>query len=177
MRTIYLKEFIKTGKFGTLEINFSTRDDILNLMGDGYDHGDFGTTQIIKYAWYEFFYNSEDKLLTGIQNDHLQYDCSNHEDMFMFENSIVRIDPWILKPNENVTFIEVIEHLEKDGVKFKISRHGYVGALDYIELDNGVTLDFDDELTLFNKTSAGFETKTIDERNNFILNGIRNFAK
>lgn len=54
MNTIHLKEFIRTGKFGTISIG-STKTDVVNELGNKFDFADCGETQIIKYGWYEFF--------------------------------------------------------------------------------------------------------------------------
>ena len=45
MKTILLKEFIKTGHFGSITIGSNIKD-VTDLLGNNYDFGDFGASQI-----------------------------------------------------------------------------------------------------------------------------------
>jgi hypothetical protein len=66
MTTIQLKEFIKTGKFGTIGIG-STKTDVINLLGEDFDiqmdeNGEFKEWVEVKLAEKE-----EDAVLNGIR--------------------------------------------------------------------------------------------------------------
>ena len=75
-------------------------------MGSNYGFGDFDETHIMKYGWYEFFSWSDSEIVYAKQNDHLQFDCTNHNEMIEYENEKVRIDTWFLQVNKNTTFFE-----------------------------------------------------------------------
>jgi hypothetical protein len=119
MTTIHLKEFIKTGQFGTISIG-STKADVVNAFGKKFDFADCGETQIIKYGWYEFFYWTESELVFGIQNDHLQADCSNHKEMIDYKSKLWTIDKWFLQVNKNITLRQVEGFLTAEGISFEI---------------------------------------------------------
>lgn len=178
MKTIYLKDFIKTGKFGEIEIGVSTKDDVVSLMGESYDFGDFGETQIIKYGWYEFFYWTESKIIHAIQNDHLQYYPDDFE-VVNYKNEKVKIDTWFLKANRNINFSEIINILNKEGIKYSLEKHKFEDTLEFIRLKNGITIDFQNEETIwnFNKSTNEWEgtEKIIENQNDYIINGIRLF--
>ncbi|AFM05582.1 hypothetical protein Fleli_3251 [Bernardetia litoralis DSM 6794] len=179
MKIIYLKEFIKTGKFATLEVGVSSKKDVINLMGNDFAFADFGDTQIIKYGCYEFFYWTEDEIIFAIQNDHLQFDCSNHTEMINYENKNVKIDTWFLEEKKNITFEKIIEIIEKENINYKLERKNYKEALEYIQLENGITIDFCNEETTWVYEKAikewKMKTKLIDGQKDYILNGIRFF--
>jgi hypothetical protein len=122
MMVIYLKEFIKTGKFGPISIG-STKDELLNILGkETYFSKDAGESQIICYGPFEFFYWTETGKIFGIQNDHLQADCVNHADMINFKNRKWKLDKWFLENDQNKTFDEVIEKLKEEQIEFEITK-------------------------------------------------------
>lgn len=179
MKVVKLEDFIKTGNFANIKIGTSTKHDVIDLMGHDFDFGDFGENQIIKYGWYEFFYWTKTEIVFAIQNDHLQFDCSNHHEMIEYKNNNISIDNWFLEVNKNCTFSEVIDVLEKEGLPYKLKRQAFKGALEYIELANGITLDFDNELTIWlhNDSEDNWEMKNelIESQKDYVLNGIRLF--
>jgi hypothetical protein len=81
MIEISLKEFLKTGEFGPIKVGISTKNDVLEQLGEHDGIGDFDDTQIIRYGWYEIFYWTNSEIVYAIQNDHLQYDCINHNEI------------------------------------------------------------------------------------------------
>lgn len=92
MIKISLKDFALTGEFGPVKVGMH-RDEIVNVLGEPEGEQDFGTGfGGIVYAWYEFFYDSDTKGLSAIQNDHLQADCSNHKDCILYKNSHFEVD-------------------------------------------------------------------------------------
>ena len=179
MKIIRLESFIKTGKFDGIEVGVSTKQDVISLMGTVYDFGDFGESQIIKYGWYEFFYWTDSEIVFAIQNDHLQFDCSNHDEMITYENDSVKIDNWFLNVNENISFSQIIEILKKESIEYEFDKNTFEGALEYIRLTNGITIDFDNTLTswIYDKKSDEWDIKNdvIENQNDYILNGIRLF--
>lgn len=179
MRIIHLKDFITKGKFGPIEVGKSTKDDVIALMGDNYAFLDCEDTQIIKYNGYEFFYWTESKILFGIQNDHLQYDCGNHDEMIQYENDQVKIDTWFLEANKDVTFSEIIKIIEDEKISYKLDKARYEGALEYIRLVNGVTIDFSDELVSWNydekEEDWSMKIDPIKHQRKYVLVGIRLF--
>lgn len=181
MTIISLKEFLKTGKFGNIEIGVSTKQDVIALMGEGYDFGDCGIIQIIKYGWYEFFYWTESQLVQGIQNDHLLFDCSNHQEMIHYENAQVKLDTWFLSANQHITFAEITTILEQEGIAYQLAKHRYEGALEHIQIESGVTIDFVDEKDHStyddSKEQWNFNRIPITHQKDYLLNGIRLFER
>lgn len=179
MKVIELKSFIKTGKFDIIQIGKSTKQDVINLMGNNFDLGDCGETQIIKYGWYEFFYWTESEIIFAIQNDHLQFDCANHNEMIEYENDRIKIDNWFLEVNKNITFSKVIEFLNSEQIKYKLAKQNVEGALEYIKLSNGIIIDFVNELTTWtyadSKDEWNMKHELIKNQHDYILNGIRLF--
>lgn len=179
MRVIHLKDFVTTGKFDQIEVGKSTKEDVIALMGDDYDFADCDDTQIIKYGWYEFFYWTESEIIFGIQNDHLQYDCGNHDEMINYENDRIKIDNWFLEVNKDATFSEVIKIIENEGVDYELDKQKFEGALEYVKLENGVTIDFSDELVswVYDKKEDEWDMKIdpIKIQGDYVLIGIRFF--
>jgi hypothetical protein len=179
MKTILLKEFILTGDFDRIEVGVSTKADLISLMGESHDFADCGDTQIIKYGWWEFFYWTEDNVVFAFQNDHLQFDCTNHEEFVTFENQLVKIDTWFIQPNKNIRFSEIIEHLKAEGIEYSFEKYDFEGALEYIRLSNGITIDFvPEEITWEIDESTGECTCSSvvhENQADFVLNGVRLF--
>lgn len=179
MKVIELEKFIKTGNFDKIKVGTSTKQDVIDLMGNDYDFGDCGETQIIKYGWYEFFYWTQSKIVFGIQNDHLQFDCSNHDEMIEYENDYIKVDNWFLEGNKSTTFSEVIRILKSENIQYEFEKQNFDGALEYLKLDNGITIDFNNEMTnwVYNKSENewNIKSKLIKNQQDYILNGIRLF--
>ena len=135
MIKIFLKDFIKTGKFGPLEIG-SSKEDVIDFFGEDYDFGNFGETQIIKYGWWEFFYWTETKKVFAIQNDHLSYNCSHHVEMISLNTNKVEMDTWFLKPDKHVTFDNVTKILTEEKIDFKLDKFSKNDELDILRLND-----------------------------------------
>ncbi len=153
----------------------------MNSLGNNFGFGDFGETQIITYGWYEFFYWTKSEIIFGIQNDHLQADCTHHEEMIDYESKIWTIDKWFLKVNKNITFGQVEELLVKEGISFEIVP-AYKGCKENVIKcsKSNVTFDFANEYRLveYNEMGRFKNWKEIveGEQKNFVLNGIRLFG-
>lgn len=179
MNTIHLKEFIRTGKFGTISIG-SKKADVVNALGNKFDFADCGETQIIKYGWYEFFFWTESELLFGIQNDHLQADCTNHKEMIHYKSKLWLIDKWFLEVNRNITFGKVEEYLISEGISYDIVP-AYKGCDENVIkcMQSNVTFDFTNEYRLVELNEKGifknWKEFIENEQSNFVLNGIRLF--
>ena len=179
MKLFSVKEFIKTGKLGSIGVG-STKHEIIEQFGKRYDFGDCGETCIIKYGWYEFFYWTETEKVFGIQNDHLQADCVNHADMIFFRNKNFIIDHWFLKVGENITFKEIIELLNAESITYTVEP-AYKGsdALVIKCSESQVTFDFADEYSHVVLTKkgkfAGYKDIVETNQSGYVLNGIRLF--
>lgn len=119
MKIVSLKKFIETGSFDTLSIG-STREEVIECLGEKYDFYDSGETYIISFGWYEFFFWTDTGRLYGIQNDHLVADCMNHDEMINFRNKKWQLDTWFLKANQHFTFKQVKELLEREKILYTI---------------------------------------------------------
>ena len=177
MTTIQLKEFIKTGKFGSISIG-STKTDIVNVLGKKFEFANCDEAQIIKYGWYEFFYWTETEILFGIQNDHVQADCTNHKEMINYKSKLWTIDKWPLQDNKNMTFGEVEYFLKEENIPYEIIPAYKVSHENVIKCsDSNVAFDFVNEYSLveINKNGKFKNQKEFveGEQHNYILNGIR----
>ena len=160
---ISLKEFIKTGRFGPVSIG-SQKEDLLKYFGNNFQHGNFGDTEIIRYNCYEFFYWTENHKIYAIQNDHLLFDCSNHQYMISFKHNNWILDKWFLRRKKNIKFIEITQLLNSENIEFKIERESIANDMNIIRcMESGITFDFCNESTEENN------------QDNFFLNGIRLF--
>lgn len=179
MNTIHIKEFIRTGQFGTISIG-STKTDVINALGNKFDFADCGETQIIKYGWYEFFYWTDSELIFGIQNDHLQADCTNHKEMIDFKSKLWTIDKWFLQVSKNITFGQIESFLTTEKIPYEIIP-AYKGCEQNVIkcLKSNVTLDFVNEYRLIEYNEKGkfksWKEFVEDDQPNFVLNGIRLF--
>ena len=180
MFAVYLKEFITTGKFGPIELGMPI-EKVINLLGEPEGQTDYnnGHCEII-YAWYEFFYLKDSQILYGIQNDHLatfpniKTGRVNNKRDICFHNDYFEIDIWFLKKNRFLTFIDVVDNLEKEGIDFEIDE-GFEKTKN-IKFPSGVTLDFDDlgGLSSYDKESNSWSwAEKIEGNNKKILNGVR----
>jgi len=180
MRTIKLKNFIVTGEFDKIKVGVSTKQDVIDLMGNDFEFGDFGESKIIKYGWYEFFYWRNNEQVFGIQNDHLQFDCFNHNEMINYQNENITIDNWSLENDKNIDFQTIIKIIKKEKIEYKLDIDNFEGAIKYVKLSNGITIDFDNELTTwtYNKSEDEWDIKNeiIEKQEDYILNGIRLFS-
>ena len=161
MIDVSLKEFVLTGEFGPVEVGMH-RDEIINLLGEPEADQDFGLGfNGLLYGWYEFFYYTDTKILSSMQNDHLMAVFSNHNECIHFQNENIKVDIWFLKAGENFTFSEVKEILTKESIPFsEIDKHDYFE----FHFESGVTMDF---------VSLKDEAK----RDQLVLNGIRYFPE
>ncbi|WP_299104111.1 hypothetical protein [uncultured Tenacibaculum sp.] len=176
MRKINLKEFALTGDFGPVKIGM-TKEQVIELLGEPDSDNDFGSGSTgLLYSWYEFFFDKKTKILKSIQNDHLQADCEEHKENILFKNDKIEIDIWFLKLNQDLNRREVKEILQKQEISF--SEEEYWGN-EIIRFESGVYLDFDNKDGIWVIYEDGEmkkdESVTIDDRENFVLNGIRYF--
>ena len=85
---ISIADFLESGKFGPLDIGVS-KDTAISILGNPDCNTDLGETgSILLYAWYELFFDNEDKLYS-IQNDN--YDPKDME-TYSFRNEKIEID-------------------------------------------------------------------------------------
>ncbi len=179
MTTIHLKDFITTGNFGGVTLG-TTKDEIINLLGDDFSFSDFGETKAILFGWYEFFYWTDTEKVLGIQNNHLLADCTNHDEMINFKSKKWQLDKWFLKEFKNITFKDIKDLLTKEGISYQV-QPTYEGCDENIIkcIDSNVTFDFCNNFTSIQLDNKG-KTKVlkkvrIENEEDFVLNGIRLF--
>lgn len=176
MIKIYLKEFALSGEFGPVKIGM-TKSEVIDILGKPGTDQDFRTGYTgLLYSWYEFFFETKTGILDSIQNDHLQFDCDSHEDAILFKNDNIEIDTWFLKLNQDLTRNEVKDILMVQGISFK--EEEYWGS-DIIRFESGVYLDFDNRDGVWIMDEDGTvkqdESVVIEDKEKFVLNGIRYF--
>ena len=74
MNTIYLKEFIKTGRFGTISIG-STKAEVVTALGNKFDFADCGESQIINIGCLEWCMRRESDFVFVLKTALLQEEC------------------------------------------------------------------------------------------------------
>ena len=179
MKTIHLRDFITTGKLGGVTVD-STKNEIIHLLGNNFSFSDLGETHAILFGWYEIFYWTETGKVLGIQNDHLTADCTNHDEMINFKNADWQLDTWFLKEFQNVTFGQIKQLLDNEGIAFKI-QPTYKGCDENIIkcMNSGVSFDFCDRFTPVQLNDKGYYERLkeikLENENDFVLNGIRLF--
>ena len=139
---ISLKEFALTGNLGPVKIGM-TKTEVIDLLGEGYGDNAYGTgASGLNYGWYEIFYWSENELVFAFQNDHLRADCSNHDEMILFENGRFKVDTWFLEVGRSFRYNEVKEILQKEGISF-LEKPDHHDDRWHLILQSGVAIDFD----------------------------------
>lgn len=179
MATIHLKDFFTTGKFGGVTLG-TTKDEIINLLGEDFSFLDLGETQALLFGWYEVFYWTDTGKVLGIQNDHLLADCTNHDEMINLKNKKWQLDKWFLKEFENITFKDIKDLLTKEGIRYSV-QPTYKGCDENIIkcIGSNVTFDFCNNFTSVQLDDKGkpniFKDVKIENEDDFVLNGIRLF--
>jgi hypothetical protein len=183
MLTISLKDFITTGKFGPIELGM-TIEQVKEILGEPemWTGPDFTPGHgIIVYAWYEFFYFTETRAVYGIQNDHLATMPNpitgrvNNKRDICFTNELFTIDTWFLKKNRYMTYEQVIDRLDKDGISYTMNwEHGYIK----LTLQSGVYIVFDDldERSVYHEELGEWEhPASVEAPDRHVLTGISHF--
>lgn len=147
--SICLKDFIKTGNWGSIQLGHSTMDEVIRLMGSGFDQADAYDTLIIRYGWYEFFFWKKTKILYAIQNDQLAYDCDNHAEITLVETGQISLDTWFIEENK-IGLQEVLLYLKDEQIPYR-----YTKETDYVKLicASGVSLEFSKDLQFIGEAS------------------------
>ncbi len=136
---ISLKEFASSGKFGPIGIG-TTKSEIIETLGEPDEDYDYGTgSSSLKYSSFEFFYWTDSKSLSAIQNENYKVEYPAN---FTFKNDYFELDTWFFKYNMKFTFKDVISILEKEQVSFVVQ-----DFLDrkIIVFPSEFILDFDNE--------------------------------
>ncbi|MBB3166835.1 hypothetical protein [Simiduia aestuariiviva] len=133
-----IEEFVKTGKFGPVQIGMS-KPEIIEFLGEADSDNDMDQNgSILIYGWYELFINSEDRLYS-IQNDN--YD-PKYPETYIFQNSKFEIDPWILNNSTCQNIESISSKLKNSGIRFCLEE--YYGRI-VIKADSGVIIDFEED--------------------------------
>ena len=137
MEIISLKNFIKTGCFGSVELEMS-KEEVIDLLGQPEWYNDDqlsdGVT-LIAYSWYEFFFTKENKLF-AIQNDHFDVEFP---ESCRYKSEKIEIDPWIYKGDQLFLFKDVEEILQEEEITYKVE--DYLGRK-IIKMPSEVVIDF-----------------------------------
>ena len=171
MITLDLKDIILQADFSPVYMGQSEQE-VVRALGKPAHRNDnrFGSIWL-NYGCYEFSFF--DNALHYFQNDHLKADCVNHADLISYENKHFSINPWFLKPNEDISMKNAIALLEDQQVDFKIENQKVagqdyrVGEVKFLKLSNGISLNFEHFTTDFKYDSTG---EVIDNEEVFFQN-------
>lgn len=119
MTIVNIAHFLKTGTFGGVRLGM-TEAEVIKCLGTPDWRSDSGKeTFMFSYGQWEIHFlmeNSNKAFL--IHNDHLLYDCINHDEMLQFQNSTFKIELDFIKPFTHVRLKDVITWLEKEKVSY-----------------------------------------------------------
>jgi hypothetical protein len=165
---VSIKEFIRTGYFGTVTIGM-TRAEVIQALGTpDNDHHFSSDAAGLYYAWYEFFYDRATEKVHGIQNDHLAaFPCLQNKRVsnkhaLLPDDTQFEIDLWFLKPGFYTTHDEVLEHLNATAISYIVKPDPYNEGGLLLQTESGVTMDFVSYVSKKGKTVM-------------VLNGMRLF--
>jgi hypothetical protein len=136
---IYIIDFLKTGKFGTVAIGDAMETVIKKLGKPDWEHN-YEVTKPrrgICYSYYEFMF-LDDKL-ECIQNDHFNPD---NPELMEFENDTFKLNTAFLKADRVKKFPEIEAELKQRNIPFTIIKYWERKAIKTI---GNVILDFSDE--------------------------------
>ncbi len=180
MTIIYLKDFVLSGQFGKVKIGMD-KDEVIKLLGQPDDELDYDTGSCgLLYGWYEFFYFSDNKTISGIQNDnlttrpHLKLPAKimhQHRKNICYENDCFKIDTWFLRPGHDITRKEVKIILSEEGINFVEIKDSW--GNDILRFESGITMDFSDNTGNFVSLDPG--RGVIENLDDQLLEGIRCF--
>ena len=158
---IKISDFLKTGKFGTVEINDSIKTVIEKLGEPDGNINVSNTKKGIHYGMYELIF-SNDKL-ESIQNDRFD---PKYPELIEFENDKCKLNSEFLKADRIKSLGEIELELNKFNIEY--------GIIDYwdrkvIKTVGNVVIDFNDEV--WSDNHNGFVK--IENMKNYELIGIR----
>lgn len=136
---IKITDFLKTGKFGTVEVNDSI-ESVIEKLGqpDGEHNPDVVKPRKgIHYSMYEFMFL--DNKLESIQNDH--FDIANPE-LTEFENDTFKLTSEILKADRIKILRDMETELDRLNIEYNIIDYWGRKA---IKTEGNVIVDFNDE--------------------------------
>lgn len=137
MATVYLNEFLTTGKFGSIILGDQYETVIQSL---GPPEGQMKVSKLaraIHYGYYEFYFT--DDQLTNIQNDQFN---PEYPEMMKFTNDQLVIEPGLFTAAKTKTLAILKEELESAKIIFtQIPYYGRTA----IRTQHGIIIDFNDE--------------------------------
>ncbi len=134
---IRISQFIKTGKFGCIELNDSFERVIMKLGGPEGKLSISKHLRGIHYGRYEFIFNNHG--LMSIQNDSFD---PRFPELIEFENEHFVIKSELIKANRIKYLADIQNELTK--LKIEYSIVDYWGRT-AIKTEGGVTIDFNNE--------------------------------
>lgn len=138
---IRILDFIKTGKFGSIQLGMTDKE-VINILGQPENEGGSEDAFFFSYGWWEihFLRDNQNKAFL-IHNDHLLFDCTNHDEMVEFENKHFKIELDFIKPFEHIRLRKITSILNEQKIHFKLIDDDYQPIL---QLENSVYMDFTD---------------------------------
>ena len=152
MTIINITHFIKTGTFGGVRIGM-TEAEVIGCLGSPEWRSDAEDAFMLSYRrWEIHFLKSNSNKVHLIQNDHLLYDCINHDEMLQFQNNRFKIELDFIRPFAYIRLREVMIWLEREKVSFSLTEDKDYEPL--LKLESGVYLDFTDTEPILPKGSG-----------------------
>ncbi len=135
---IKISDFLKTGKFGTVEINDSVKTVIEKL---GEPDGNINVSKPnkgIHYSMYELIFRNDK--LESIQNDRFD---PEYPELIEYENDKFKLNSEFLKADRVKRLSEIESELHKLNIEYNIIDYWDRKA---IKTDGDVIIDFNDEV-------------------------------
>ncbi len=131
---IDIKDFALSGQFGPFALGAS-KADVIETLGEPEDEASRDDGSEIIYAWYELFFDSNDRLC-AIKIDH--YDA-RHVSSYQYRNENFEIAPWLMTSPEAPTMQDVMAELDREAIEYRSETDG---GRHHLVLSSGVTIDF-----------------------------------
>lgn len=137
---ISIKSFIKSGKFGPVQIGMR-REAVISHLGE--PDGRIAVTEPqtgIAYGRYEFFFDEAGRLY-AIQNDNFN---PRYPELTHYRNEHFQIDPWFIGATTAITLGEVEKMLAAEATPFR--RIEYWGRTVIKIESSDMIIDFDGDI-------------------------------
>ena len=140
-KIISLLQFIKTGNFGGAVLGMTDEEVKASLgMPEDVHYGDEAI--LFRYGWWEIhFMRTNGNKAFLIYNDHLLYDCTNHDELIEFENKELKLELDFLKPKQHYRFGQALSYLDNQEIDYQLVDREFQPM---VQLDNHVYMDFTD---------------------------------
>ncbi|MBF0715674.1 hypothetical protein [Gemelliphila palaticanis] len=152
MYKISILDFLKTGKFGVIELGFS-KWKVMSFLGENIEINNLINTEILKYGDIEFHFSNDELIM--IFCDSLRF-----LDKDLNVGDEIDFDAWIFQKSKVYSFQKVVHELKIEKMLFVVQeRNNKIKII----LKSGVILIFEKESKENKMILIGFECSIFNE--------------